>query len=297
MANQQALKKETTQGQRNKQTSNGSGGAQSPKRSSAMTKARKKTNPADNPPEFGKEEHVWKLIGNKRPQWFYLKAETPATILDENGKKISQNIRYCEGITTIIASEQGEDPRKSPIIMRNGMIRIPAENPTLQEYVWNLRYRANPPMSDIEMEDKEAEAAIENERYDVLISNDQVIMGMNTTQCRGLIRAIGKIAEPNAPLNALRAKLRKANGENPFRLQELMQDDSHEVRHFAAEAVEKGLVNQDGNNIAFADGTVIGTKSISLTPVDYLANKCLEDRDFRRDFIDFVKDNLDQEED
>lgn len=231
------------------------------------------------------------------------------TVRTETG---NQEVIYSQGSREIFISEFNVDYfkdkeaiRKTPIVMKNGMLVVDGEDALLQWYLYEITSNGigdnGKPYDKIYIEDLEKEADEEIRNFEIDIDNKNAIMEMEYSRAAALVRAVsqersfGAISPPvaNEPLKAFKARLFKASQTNPQRFKEYMRDESVDLKHFCAVGIEKGVVTVKGDTILI-NGTAVCVKPGSMSPNEALYKELTQDEKAMSMWYDTLKENAEK---
>jgi len=248
-------------------------------------------------PEFGVKDQRWNTtIGGAT---YTLKNGMFITMY-ENDVPVRREIIYAEGHESIfkvdILKENGNMaiPIK-PIRFVQRARRVGRDNPLLQKYLWYVsKFSGN---TDIFLEDKEAEAQIEVERYNLIDSNNMNLRGFKLSKLQAVANAMELILSPSEGEDSVRVKLRRLNDKNPQKLNEVIRSGDSELDFYAKKVFEKGFVTEESDNIVWV-GPLEEKQFICEKPVGESVSarlaSMLRDEKFKSQWLDIFTRSLNQ---
>lgn len=254
-------------------------------RATSVTKARKK------------EEVVLPPIGEKDQVWLWRQGGSgtftiPATFkINIDGKQ--DTILYSEGAGEVLMSKMrdwNEKPVKSYIRMRNSMLHVPADNQTLQRYLTYLVYLGG--YSDVYLDDPEAEARKEAERFELEDANTESILSLDVVALRAVANSLSIGVDSITPKRAVINRLRSFNKKNPQELSKALHNDGGEVYFISSEVFVNGFADVNNGTIVWEDGGSIVQVPANQDPKTFLAMEILNNDTLRGKWLAKMKKAL-----
>lgn len=215
------------------------------------------------------------------------------TIPQEGGGKKQEKVMYSEGAPDILMSELSkytEVPSKTPIRMYNSILHVPADNPTLQDYLAHIVYYGG--YSDIYLDDPEQKAMEEAELFELEDANVNTLRDMDAVALRAVAFALKEGVDVTAPSKAVLNRIRKVNKSNPQMVAKVLEDDAQEIYYIADSIFTLRLADVSNGSLIFHTGESILQVPDSVTAKTYLAQQLLNDRTLRGNWLKRLKDTL-----
>jgi len=246
-------------------------------------------------PKFGDKNQRWlSEIGGAS---FVCKNPFPISYRDNNGEIVNDTVVYGEGNNTIWKSEANGELTRDAIVFKNRVFIASQDNPLLQEYFWAITQLGG--YKDIQLEDKEAEAESELEKYELQDANTDIIRKASFGYKKAIYRAMGGVLEPSANDKAVTARLRKTNEANPQKLHQALHRENVEVEYVCEEVISKGYVVQKGDKVYWL-GKNKTTENFITNVVagrfnsDVLANLMASDKAFKEKWLKIFSEAIDE---
>lgn len=243
-------------------------------------------------PAWGEKHQVW-IWRSGGSGTFLLPATRTVNVPNDQGKSVPDKILYSEGANEVLMSEMrdwNEKPVKTPIKMHNSMLHVPKENVTLQKYLTHLVYYGG--FNDIYLDDPEAEAMKEAERYDLIDANVNALGEMDVVELRSAANSMMVGVDAITPKRAVIARLRKKNEENPQELSKVIADDGSTIYFICDEIVANGFVDVNNGTMVWEDGSSICQVPANQQPSTFLAMQILNDATVRKNWLAKFKEAL-----
>lgn len=262
---------------------------------SSQSRSVKNSKHEEKIPKAGEKQQKWIYTGNNAG--YYLVPNPYPVLREKDGKKFTDKVFYSEGEPNVFLSELNKEgkeiPRKTPVWMRNSILHVPAENSALQEFMIQIAYFSDK-KGFIKLEDQEADALLEEERYELIDSNLDEIKALSSIQRKALAADLMIGFDNITPERAILLRLRKYNEDNPEEVFNKLKDAAVHYRYAARLAVEQGLIDRSGDNLVW---TQTG-KALCKAPVNgmdfgtYIANTLMEDSSFQNEWLEKIENAL-----
>lgn len=243
-------------------------------------------------PQAGVKDQVWVWRAGGSGT-LTLPSTFTVTIPNENGGAKQERIMYSEGAPDILMSElskYNETPNKTPIRMYNSMLHVPADNPTLQNYLSHLVYYGG--YSDIFLDDPEREAIAESELFELIDANKDDIMEMDVVDLRATATALRLGVDIITPKKAVQNKLRKENHNNPEQVSKIIADDAQKIYFIASEILTHRLAELNNGSLIWEDGRSIMAIPDNFMPKDFIGQQLINDKNVRDNWLKTFKEAL-----
>ena len=242
-------------------------------------------------PPIGEEHQtwIWRLGGSGT---FTIPSNHKIKLPTENGVK-QDTILYSEGSPSVLMSEMvnwNEKPVKSPIRMYNSMLHVPKENETLQRYLTYLVYYSD--FNDIYLDDPQAEARKEAERFDLIDANTAAIRNMDVVALRALAFNLSIGVDSITPKQAVVNRIRSLNDKDPQQLSKALANDGAEVYFICSEIFVNGFADLNSGTVVWEDGSSILQVPANQDAKTFLAMELLNNDTIRKTWFSRFKDAL-----
>lgn len=271
-------------------------GGSTPSRTTTKSGVKHREEPKTKKPVFGVKNQRW--ISKTGGRTFTCRNPFPISYKDpETGKIINDTVIYGEGNPSIWMSEMTgmKNINRDALVFINKVYIASLDEALLQEYFWTITNLGG--YTEIYLEDKEAEAEIELEKFELQDRNDEIIKKASFAYKKSVYLAMGGFIEPSANEKAITLRIRKMNRENPEKLHDVIHNDSIEIDYLCNEIVRKGYVKQQGDSVIWLgkeknlDHLILNAIHGALTP-ETLINKIKYDKEFKDKWLDIFSKSL-----
>jgi hypothetical protein len=211
------------------------------------------------------KDRNYKLMRDAAPLSTYVSsggnARKPMLHFDED-KGVNRELRYAANQRSIWVDEQDGQVVVEPIIFLDGMLSVPKNNPTLQEFL-SLHPLNGKKFEEINVE-RDAKQEMENLNYEV----DALIecRGLAIEQAENVARVMYGIDPTSITTSELRRDLLIAARQDPQRFLEIVNDPQLKLQSNIQRFFDKGVLSFRRNKTEVWYNTTTNKKKLLTVP-------------------------------
>lgn len=197
-------------------------------------------------------DKTYKLRGDKTPLSFILQhkstLKSPLLWFDEN-KGINRTLRYARNQNSPFEDEQDGNPILEPIVFEDGFLRVPKNNPVLQEF---LSYHPYNGKQFVEV-NKEKNAQEELEKEDMEFEARLKAQELGLDELEVMIRGLLGMDPDKMSTAEMKRDIRKYAKNNPEEFMNSLSDPDLDLQSTIVEFFEEGLLSErnQGRDVHF----------------------------------------------